>query len=264
MQKMMKGTLIFLSAMTFLNIQIYACSCAPKPTVLDEFERSAIVVTTRLAAVEKVRGNDREYILRRDPFLTMIVTKVYKGNVRPGQSLKFAQGNGIGCIKTYDESDAEREYLHYLDSPTKGNAIFIASSCGRSKSLDEAIDDVSYLDNIERLRGKTRLSGRLLSSNTSLPTGAVVKLKIIGKNKTYQIQIDKSGFYEIYDLPPGDYDVVPEIPVGWKIDEYMLGRQSTGVERTLQLRKEKNHIPVRITSARHIGLDLVFDFNRAP
>ncbi|MEJ7849574.1 MAG: hypothetical protein WKF92_15940 [Pyrinomonadaceae bacterium] len=277
MKKKIIGTLFFLPAIAFLNIQALACSCGPTQTVLDAFEKAGIVVTTRLSAVEKVREKKGEYDVGHIRSVTMIVNNVYKGDVKSGRALKVIQGGGSVCMWAFDEEIAGQEYLLYVGAPiqgppyiqkeskTKDEGMFYISACGRSTSAHGAADDLSYLDNFENVRGKTRLSGRLLSLNTALPTGTVVKLKIIGKNNTYQIQMDKNGFYEIYDLPPGDYNVVPEIPFGWKIDEYMLGRQPTGVERsTLRLRKEKNHIPVRITSERHTGLDLIFDIDRAP
>ena len=44
------------------------------------------------------------------------------------------------------------------------------------------------------------------------------RIKIIGKDKTYEAKTDKDGIFEIYDLPPGKYFVEPEMPAGWKIN----------------------------------------------
>ena len=47
-------------------------------------------------------------------------------------------------------------------------------------------------------------------------------IKIIGAQKTYETKTDKGGVFEIYDLPPGKYSIEPEMPAGWKIDQYHL------------------------------------------
>lgn len=276
MKKGLTVSFIFVAAVLFLNVRVLACSCGQKPTVLDQFEGAEIVVTTRLVSVDKIGEKEREYDVHHIRSVTMIVGKVYKGNVKPGQVLKFAQGGGADCIWTFDEEDAEREYLFYLGKPTKGHPfrqdensstdepMYRAVTCGRSNSLRGAADDLAYLDNINKLKGKTRLSGRFDSWYTEEPIGAGLKVKIIGKSKTYQAKTDKNGFFEIYDLPPGDYDAVPELPFGWKLNDYMLGQTFTGFDRFPQEPlKEKNRIPVRITEKRHTALDLYFDIDTA-
>jgi uncharacterized surface anchored protein len=43
-------------------------------------------------------------------------------------------------------------------------------------------------------------------------------VRIIGKNKTFQTATDEHGVYEVYGLPPGNYQIAPEMPYGWIID----------------------------------------------
>jgi hypothetical protein len=245
-----------------------------RPTVLDQFESSELVVATRLVSVDKLREKEREYDIEYIRSATMIVTKVYKGNVKPGQALKFAQGGGADCVWTFDEEWINEEFLFYLDKPSKDRWIgeerapdepmYRAITCGRSNSLEGAVDDLAYLDNIAKLRGKTRLSGKFGAWFGTF-TGSDIKLKIAGKTKTYAARTDKNGFFEVYDLLPGEYVVTVDLPVGWKLNDYMLERTSTGYGEFDPRAKAiaKNQVPVLIKPAQHSALDLTFDIDTA-
>jgi len=256
-----------------------------KPTVLEAFENSNLVITAHLASVDKIREKEREYDIRYIRSVTMIVDKVYKGDVLPGASLKFAQGGGSDCIWTYDEKWIGRKFLFYLNGPTigptfgegMGSATFSPSDvstsepmfyligCGRSIGLEGAWDDLAYLDNRPKVERKTRLSGTFGVWFDYGFKSADIRIKIIGKNKTFTAKTNKDGFFEIYDLPPGDYDAQVELPSGWKINDYMVDKTSTGFDQSdpANMPKAANIIPVRIAPGRHAALDLIFDIDTA-
>jgi hypothetical protein len=250
------------------------------PTVLESFDASNLVVATRLAAVEKVREKSKtnEYDISYITSATMIVTKVYKGDVKVGDELKFAQGGGGDCVWTFDEEEVGLEFLFYLGKPSKGHpmigdedpradagAMYYAITCGRSNSLKGAVDDLAYLDKIGKVRGKTRLSGtfRTWYDYGFDPEG--IKLSIIGKTKTLTAKTDKNGFFEVYDLPPGEYTARVDVPFGWKIDDYMVRQTSTGYD-PFDPRGELTslaEVPVKIEKKSHSALDLLFVIDTA-
>lgn len=262
------------------NAAIFACSCAQRPTVLDAFDGSHLVVATRLAAVEKVRekSEKNDYDISYITSVTMIVTKVYKGDVKVGDELKFAQGGGGDCVWTFDEEEVGLDFLFYLGEPSKGHPMigdddpradagpmYYAFTCGRSNSLSGAVDDLAYLDKIEKVRGKTRLSGRFGTWSDDGFDREGIKLSIIGKEKTSTAKTDKNGFFEVYDLPPGEYTARVDVPFGWKIDDYMVRRSSTGY---LEYDPSgdpisKVEIPVKIEKNSHSALDLLFVIDTA-
>ncbi len=257
------------------NTYVFACSCMPRPTVLDAFDASELVVATRLVGVEKVREKSKtnEYDIGYITSVTMIVTKVYKGDVKVGDELKFAQGGGADCVWTFDEEEVGLEFLFYLAEPSKGHPVFgdedpradagpmyYASTCGRSNSLKGAVDDLAYLDKIDKVLGKTRLSGRFGTWYDYGFDREGIKLTIIGKEKTFTAKTDKNGFFEVYDLPPGEYIVRVDVPFGWKIDDYMVCQTSTGYDQ-FDPRGEltsKAEVPVKIEKNSHSALDLFF------
>lgn len=250
------------------------CSCAEKPSVLDAFEGSSLVVVTRVVSVEKAEERDESAVLGVKS-TKMVVEKVYKGNVKVGDELTFAQGAGGDCVWTFSEEFIGDRFLFYLGAPTRNHPLleewkegelrYYAFACGRSVDAEGATDDFLYLNNLEKARGRTRLSGTLGSRHKDSPSFAGVKIRIIGKNKTYEAGTDKNGVYEIYDLPAGEYLVEADISRGWKVDSYMLLKNSPLYRKYFEENrgKVKNQIPVEIKDKRHAALDLTFTIDAA-
>lgn len=273
--KILTAAIAFLAAFFIVFPQeARACSCRARPTVLDSYESSELVVAAKLVSVEKIREKERQYDINYITSVKMIVEKVYKGQVKVGEELTFRQGGGADCIWTFDEEDIGDKYLFYLGPPTKGHPIFnevakdakpmyYAVTCGRSRGLKSATDDLGYLDNLDKTRGRSRISGQLGNWYGEAPSFANIKIKFAGKSKTYETKTDKDGFYEIYDLPAGEYFVEPEPIKGWKINERMLEYSSGYEGRYGEKLATKNRVPIRLEDKRHAGLDLLYVYDTA-
>ena len=193
------STALILAATTTAN----GCSCGPRPTVLESFERSDEVVLTRAISVEKVNIEERS---DRVKSTTMVVEKVFKGTLKVRDEIVFGQGGN--CNWNFDEKEVGHQSLFYLIRPEKLSrpfpaeaGLWIALGCGRSSGLSGATEDLLYLENLSKLRGKTRISGSI-RGDYAYPGIDVAgkKIKIIGPKKTYQTKTDKDGVFEIYDL----------------------------------------------------------------
>ena len=169
------------------------------------------MITARLVSIEKTKEPDPFHFNIRSA--TMVVQKVFKGNVKVQDAISFKQGNGIDCLWTFDEKMIGSEYLLYLNSPDKASDLWYPGQ-GRSSELSDAANDLLYLNNLDKVRGKTRVSGTL---DDDFPV-AGRNVRIIGKNKTFQTATDDHGVYEVYGLPPGKYVITPGMPYGWIID----------------------------------------------
>ena len=106
-----------------------------------------------------------------------------------------------------------REYLLYLNPPDEASDLWYLGQ-GRSSEVSDAANDLLYLNNLDKVHGKTRVSGTL---DGDFPV-AGKKVRILGKNSTFQTATNEHGVYEIYGLPPGKYLIAPEMPYGWIID----------------------------------------------
>lgn len=294
-------SLLFLAVVFLFAAQdVFACSCGQRPTVLDEFEDSKLVVVVKVVSLERIEKSiekpdeedeedeavdevkkdsgeevkEDEDDFQRYKSARMVVEKVYKGNVKVGDELTFGQGGGADCIWTFDERNVGREYLFYLNAPSKEHPMFdeeedeptkdavpmyYAEGCGRSTSLDGATDDLLYLDKMNKLRGKTRISGYLNTYTEGAPSCANVKIKIIGKSKVYETKTDKDRFYEIYDLPAGEYLIEPQMPKGWKINGSAMEHSPSYPYPYGEKRLEsKTQVPLVLKDKKHAELNFVF------
>jgi hypothetical protein len=85
-------------------------------------------------------------------------------------------------------------------------------------------DDLLYLRALPGSARRSRISGTLEHyedgpdhSFAHVRNVAGAKVRIIGEKETYEAVTDSNGVYELYDLPPGNYTIRPEIPYGLKV-----------------------------------------------
>lgn len=259
-------TLLLLSARSALG-----CSCGPTPTVLDAFESADVVVVTKAVSVEKTdkaapegHMSDGENYVAGVKSTTMRVERVYKGGLKAGAEIVFAQGGGANCIWTFDEKAVGQQFLFYLAAPKGAGDPWYGFGCGRSKGLQSAADDLLYLNKLDKVRGKTRLSGEIrFEDDGSTEVGGRL-LRIFGGKKTYEVRTGADGVYELYDLPPGKYTVEPEIPAGWKVNGFYLSYSPSvvGAGRD-RAHRTPTKIEVVVPAGRHASLDLYFDIDNA-
>ena len=205
---------LFFFIVSFLGLRLAAasaCVLLPLPTVLDEYEQADVVITTRLVSIEKTKEPDPMHFNIRSA--TMVVQRVFKGNLKVQEAIRFVQGNGIDCLWQFDGRMIGGEYLLYLNSPDEGSDLWYLGQ-GRSSELSDAANDLLYLNNLDKVRGQTRVSGTL---DGDFPV-AGKNVRIIGKHKVFHTATDEHGVYEVYGLPPGKYLIAPEMPYGWIID----------------------------------------------
>ncbi len=226
------------------------CGCYPFTTVLDDYEIADLVIVARFVSVTKTttpRWPDTDI-----DTATMIVERVYKGDVKSGDKLVFAQGNfTLDCSWTFYEKEIGERYLLYLNRPDNSSDLLRVPTCNRSKGLEYANEDFLYLDNLDKRRGRTRVSGVLEGDGIDESNVAGRKIFIRGEQKTFFAVTDKSGVYEIYDLPPGRYVLEPELEAGWKVDRFELTRYSGRSDP-----KPSNRVAFTLRPKKHFGINI--------
>ncbi len=235
-----------------------ACSCRPTPTVLEAYERAEVVVIARVVSVEKSEHGEGYGGINSTK---MVVEKVFKGDLKAGDEMAFAQGAGTDCVWGFYQNSVGQRFLLYL-GPRQNNKWY-AMSCGRSASLPDAAgvtDDLLYLSKIKEVQGRTRLSGTIQFIRGSEVNPAGRTIRVIGSDKTYEVKTNESGVYEIYDLPAGKYLVEPEVPAGWKLSDIWL--------RYSQFLRDDpggspKRIPIVLEDKKHVSLDIVYELDNA-
>lgn len=246
-----------------------ACSCGGKPTVLDAFNFADVVVITSAVSVEKAkpeetaapgRMSDGTNYVDGVKSTAMRVEQVFKGALKPGDEMIFLQGGGADCIWTFDENDVGKKFLFYLKRHEKFTR-WMAGTCGRSRPVEYAGDDLLYLTNLNKVRNKTRISGTMRFYHDAGESLAGRKVRIVGPKRTVELKTDDNGVYEIYDLPAGRYFVEPEIPKGWKIGKYWIGYSPSVDRNAKELTLPK--IPIVLEANKHASLDITFEIDNA-
>lgn len=231
-------TLFAIAFILTVNVTVFACWCREAGPVLDQFEGSDFIIVGRLTSAYKAKA-------------TIEVDRVFKGSIKVGEQLDLVNGGFGNCSRGYSSKDVGQKYLLYLTKPDEG-FMYNPSLCGRSNFVERAFDDLAYLEKLPKVAGKTRLSGYFKTRETTMPQVEDLVVKITGKKskETHSLKTDKNGFFEIYNLVPGDYIVEPQIPVGWRIDaRYMFGIDSA-VKSFLVTVKAKRHTLSKITLAK--------------
>ena len=233
-----------------------ACALASKPTVLQAYNKSDVVVIARAISVEKLTDQSQKTMTGTVvSSTTMKVENVFKGNLRVGDTMVFGQGNGIRCTWVFYESDIGKEYLFYLNSPSKDQKLWYEYGLGRSNLRQNAADDLLYLNKLDKVRGRTRISGVLAEDGLAGLSLEGQTIRIIGRSKTYVTKTDKDGVYELYDVPPGRYVLAPKLKFGWNVDEFSLTRPFTRVE-LMHGRRQSNRVAFTLRPRSHFGVDL--------
>ncbi|HKG11769.1 MAG TPA: hypothetical protein VKB12_00460, partial [Pyrinomonadaceae bacterium] len=119
--------------------------------------------------------------------------------------------------------DAGARLLFYATYEPKSKTWEVYG-CNRGSNLEGAADDLLYLRALPLSAGRNRVSGTLAhyedgpdKSFSLVERVAGAKVSIKGKDKTYEVTTNADGVYELYDLPPGEYTIEPELPFGLKV-----------------------------------------------
>jgi hypothetical protein len=157
--------------------------------------------------------------------------------------------------------------LFYLYKNEPGQKYWVASICSRSGSIEGAAADLLYLNKLDKVSGKTRLSGTLYFDSYQglavVPERAGRKIRVMGNDKNYDLKTDENGVFEIYDLPPGNYRVALREKVnGWKANRLELSYLRDRNDRE-DGNKPFTEYPVRLEEKKHTVLDFRFKIDNA-
>ena len=117
-----------------------------------------------------------------------------------------------------------------------------------------AAEDLLYLDNMNRLRGKTRVSGTIARWEYPDFDVANRNIRIVGEKQTYERKTDANGVFELYDLPPGKYVLETDIPKGWELSRFT--RRSANLSSDAS---SAQGLPFTLPAGRHVSIPMSFE-----
>ena len=254
----------------------FGCSCTRYPTISRQLEDvyTKVVVTGRIESVHKIR-EEGEFPAGAYRSATLLVEKAYAGNVKAGDRLLLAQGHNASCGFTWTDESVGKRWLFYLPEPSTGPfsvafegdeqlaerdkpLMYRATYCSRSTLANLAARDIAYLNKMAKLKGKTRVSGDLGFRGQEDRSVEGVEVRLTGKDTKLKTKYVKGGYFEFYDVPPGDYlfEVVP--PFGWRaVDGVRYNQQqSSEFDHATLAKLKKNQRYIRVAPGKHTDVDL--------
>ena len=247
----MKKSLLLLCVSIFTMTLVsprytHACSCSSgyTPSALDMFESADHVVIAKVIFVKTAEEDTEKQYDSGDGSAVMTVEKIYKGGLKSGEEIEFPQ-RFTSCDMEFKKEHIGQKYLFYLAKPLGNPPRYRYGGCGMRPAgiMEYAIEDILYLDNLYNLEGKTRISGILRKSgdDSNIKENGR-KILIRQGGKTWEAFTDSNGVFEIYGLPAGEYELMPELLDGWKIDTVLMHQSvdpGRGIPVTL---KERRHV----------------------
>lgn len=251
--------LLFLSFLALMFVlasanSTFACSCLAGPTVQDELARYENVFVGQLERFEEA---GIMYFGKPSTGTAgvLIVEKVYKGGFREKQAIKVFDGGGGDCTGGFPDDAFGERFLLYVNTPKNTTATasthYSYSICSRSDNVKDAKQDLVFLDSLEELSRKTRLSGyvRAYGENIALPDLAEISVRITKGSFERELKLDKDGFFDFWDLPVGKYEMSFDKPPGWKL-EYARIIPPKGYSGESKLSKDK--FVFMVDAGRHV------------
>jgi protocatechuate 3,4-dioxygenase beta subunit len=210
MLNLFRNILIF--GAVFLTVAVFhtaasACMCANRETVDKTLAKTPNVVVAKLQSFKEEENEPTKYFFS--------VEKIFKGDLKTTEVLTFQVRTS--CALQFGKEQVGGEFLFFLGDRPPKDEFWTASSCSRSGAVEARKNDLRYLENEPKLRGKTRLSGRITKliatlgdfvEHSTLPL-ANRKIRVVGNGKTTFATTDETGAFELYGLAPGEYKIYP-------------------------------------------------------
>lgn len=127
-----------------------------------------------------------------------------------GKQIEVVTGLGGGDCG-FDFKIGDRYLVYASRNPRDGTLD--ANICSPTKKVDDAREDLAYLDNLERQPKTGRIFGEVVDPWKDQDNGfARTKVELIGESDKRNVLTDDQGKFDVSGLAPGKYRVHVEVP----------------------------------------------------
>lgn len=236
----------------------FSCTCEERQTV------KRALTSTHLVFIGQVVETDIFSEKEGVPITRVRIGKIFKGESTANGMIDLAQGLAGSCGRYFGKDHQGTEWLFYVDAPqqtTRWNnednkyeiskeRYYAAHTCGRTRPIALANDDLAYLNQPEKYEGKTRVSGMIGRYGQQ----GAVSVFLRTKEEVHRTSIDRTGYFEFFDFPAGDHVLELELDKGTLAYPIIPG----GFLELENLGDEKanlHKIELKFTSGQHHGID---------
>ncbi len=210
------------------STNVVACLCMGDQTVCDAYGVSEVIVVGTITKVTDAKNRNTASPFVDGQDLTIDVHKVYKGTA--GRSLELWQPFS-SCNAKFDDSVVGKRLLLYLERQSDPERLSLRV-CGRSRFIDSASGDISWLDKLPGSLNRSYFSG-VIDEFTEIDDdgkpldrrkwkGFVGNVYVYLSNGTrsFKTRSNSSGSYELWDIPKGRYRFNADFSSTFKVDDY--------------------------------------------
>jgi len=203
-------------AVALVSARMFACECAPPPPPCEAIGTSELVFLGTVTEIEVQSGGLKT--------ARMNINRVFKGDLSKTIEL-FDNGMCDG-----PDLHVGRQYLMYTSgSPHRPVS---ARGCTRSRSIEEADEDLEFLKAYSAGKVATHIDGTVQyrpdepdDNEESRTPMKDVRITLSGNGKQFHTTTTSTGTYSFRNLPPGEYAVNADLPgyrLNWAPDRLTL------------------------------------------
>jgi hypothetical protein len=178
----------------------------PFRTVCDKYAAADLIVIGKIESVQP--GGTRQIV-------AVTVEKTFKGTVK--KNLTISQPRST-CDREFSEDKTLLLYLVF-DKAT-GAYKEITPDAGDEK--DRSSEEIYWLSGLPGSLNRTRIAGTVTLYKDDpfefLNNISGLKVTVSSGKKSYNLVTDRNGVYEIWDVPPAKYKILPEITSRFSLD----------------------------------------------
>ena len=141
--------------------------------------------------------------------------------------------------------------LYLVFDKTSGKYKEITPDAGDEK--ERSSEEIYWLSSLPASLQRTRIAGTVTLYKDDpfefLSNISSLKITVSGGKKSYDVVTDRNGVYEIWDLPPAKYKILPEITSKFRLD-FALSKGAIEFKQISNVETDDQNFEVNLTESK--------------
>ena len=239
----------FAVVIVFFSIEaVSACMYGPPyKTVCSTYAQADSVIIGKIESVDAVSVSLQTVVIT--------VARTYKGQSRTKFVLSQPQST---CDWDFSDSVGDTMLLYLVRD--KKTQQYSAIAQGMGGPVDRERENLYWLNRLPASRSRSRISGTVRVYRDEpfqfVEYVAGMKIRVFSDQKSFDVLTDEYGVYELWDVPAGKYQIVPDIPALFKL-KFPLERGAVDFDSLRKKNPESREVLIEIQPQWCGGLDFI-------